>query len=238
MQTVSCPGRRFPGISGAGGGNRTRVFCLEGRGLTITQRPQWRFISVGCFDMQGRTMYRNCAKDRLINAFGCAGLAPDRLGRRETGYLAADFVASCPPLGRPGGFRADLPSCHQPSSHQKQVAEGEQVQDPGAVAMRSGTQRNHTTHTARQAGRRDVIKGLNQSGHDETSPGSDCKAVARRRSGFPLSINMMPVASPRPAPCALTAGLGARVTARVSVPPSRPPRPGWLCRRWISTLAR
>ena len=32
---VNCRGS----LSGAGGGNRTRVSCLEGRGLTITQRP-------------------------------------------------------------------------------------------------------------------------------------------------------------------------------------------------------
>ena len=26
---------------GAGGGNRTRISCLEGKGLTITQRPRY-----------------------------------------------------------------------------------------------------------------------------------------------------------------------------------------------------
>lgn len=32
-------GRRKRKGSGAGDGNRTRISCLEGKGLTITQRP-------------------------------------------------------------------------------------------------------------------------------------------------------------------------------------------------------
>ena len=45
----------------------------------------------------------------------------------------ADFAGSGPPLGRFGGFRAGQSSCHQPSSHQKQVTECEQREELCAV---------------------------------------------------------------------------------------------------------
>ena len=49
------------------------------------------------------------------------------------GFLVAVFVASDPPLRRPGRFRADSSSCHQLPSDQKQVAEREQGEELGAV---------------------------------------------------------------------------------------------------------
>lgn len=45
----------------------------------------------------------------------------------------ASFVVSGPPLRWFFGFWGTLSSCHQPPSHQKQVAEREQGEQLGAV---------------------------------------------------------------------------------------------------------
>ena len=64
---------------------------------------------------------RDSFRERLINAFGCAAMAACLAWLARDGFLATVFVASGSPQGRFVGFRADLSSCHQPPSDQKQI---------------------------------------------------------------------------------------------------------------------
>jgi hypothetical protein len=71
--------------------------------------------------------------EHLINVFGCAEIVILSLRGPRTGSSAAKFAGSRPPSAWRGGFRTDSSSCHQPPSHEKQVAEREEREELGAV---------------------------------------------------------------------------------------------------------
>ncbi len=87
-------------ISGAGGGNRTRVSCLEGKGLTITQRPLrclTRYLTFQARSRCSRYPQADRSHDRREAVVRCKCIA-NMLDRRKLTFRRYPEITSYAPL--------------------------------------------------------------------------------------------------------------------------------------------